>query len=240
MDEDRTDGSSVSGISVTACLAGAAHNLPGRLPGAWGPLLFRALLLGFWLGAVGLPLPAHATGEASDPASVVRETTDAVIAVLARKDLSAEERRREIEQIVYTRFDFRTLSRLVMARNWRKLTPAQQQQFVEEFKRHLSLTYGRNIDNYHNEKVVITGEREEVRGDWTVKTEITRPGADNIKVDYRLRKTNGVWRVIDVVIEGVSLVANYRSQFQSIMSRDGAAKLLELLHEKNEKGEGFE
>jgi phospholipid transport system substrate-binding protein len=178
--------------------------------------------------------------EPSKPETVIREITDAVIAVLARKDLSTEQKRRDIEQIVDKSFDFTTLSRLVLARNWNTLTPEQQQRFVAEFKRHLSLTYGRNIETYNEERVVITGEREEVRGDRTVKTRIARPSGEDILVDYRLRETNGVWRVIDVVIEGVSLVANYRSQFQSIITRDGPVKLIDLLREKNEKGEVFD
>ena len=170
----------------------------------------------------------------------MRETTDAVIAILAKHDLPTDEKRRQIEQIVYQRFDFRTLSRLVVARNWKTMPPEQQEAFVDEFKRHLSMTYSRNIETYHDERVVITGERKEVRGDWTVKTRIARPSAEDFSVDYRLRKSNGAWQVIDVVIEGVSLVANYRSQFQSIISRDGPAKMIEVLHEKNEKGEVFE
>ena len=86
---------------------------------------------------------------------------------------------------------------------------------------------------------MVIGDRAEARDDWTVKTKIVRPNAEDILVDYRLRKEDGEWRVIDVIIEGVSLVANFRSQFQEIISRDGAAKLIELLHEKNAKGESL-
>jgi phospholipid transport system substrate-binding protein len=204
------------------------------------PVLALAVLIpSFLLAAIVAAVPVSAVG-ASGPETVIRETTDAVIAVLARKDLSVEQKHREIEQIVDTRFDFTTLSRLVLARNWNTLTPEQQQRFVAEFQRHLSLTYGRNIETYNQERVVITGEREEVRGDRTVKTRIARPSGEDIQVDYRLRETDGIWRVIDVVIEGVSLVANYRSQFQSIISRDGPAKLIDILHDKNEKGEVFD
>jgi phospholipid transport system substrate-binding protein len=197
------------------------------------------LLCAVLLGSQGAAAQASA-GEESAPAKVIRETADAVIAVLARTDLSAEQKRREIEKIVEKSFDFTTLSRLVLARNWNTLNPEQQQRFVTELKRHLSLTYGRNIETYHNERVVITGEREEARGDRIVKTRITRPNGQDIPVDYRLRERDGAWRVIDVVIDGVSLVANYRSQFQSIISRDGPAKLIDLLHEKNERGEVFD
>ncbi len=178
-------------------------------------------------------------GAVETPTAVVQQTADAVVAVLADKSLSVEQRRHKVEDIVYAHFDFETLSRLVLARNWKELTPEQQKSFVEEFKRHLSVTYGKNVENYNNEKAVVIGDRAEARDDWTVKTKVVRPNADDILMDYRLRKEGGEWRVIDVTIEGVSLVANFRAQFQEIISRDGAAKLIQLLHEKNEKGESL-
>ena len=81
-------------------------------------------------------------------------------------------------------FDFDVISRLALARNWATLSPEQQTRFIEEFRQHLSVTYGRNLDSYNNEKVVILGDREEQRGDWSVKTKIARGGGnDDIMVD---------------------------------------------------------
>jgi phospholipid transport system substrate-binding protein len=183
-----------------------------------------------------LSLPASATDGAA-PRSVVKATTDAVLAVLARDDLSMPEKRGQIEDIVYERFDFRTVSRLVLARNWKRLSPEQQDDFVREFKKHLSITYGNNIDDYNDEEVAITGDRAEARGDWTVKTKVIRKNAEDVVVDYRLRRKKDTWRVIDVVVEGVSMVANFRSQFRDIVSRKGPDHLIDMLREKNEKGE---
>jgi len=184
----------------------------------------------------GLTRPAPA---AEGPTAVVQATADAVVAVLADKNLSVEQRRHKVEDIVYAHFDFETLSRLVLARNWKDLSPEQQKTFVEEFKRHLSVTYGKNVETYNNEKAVVTGDRAEAQNDWTVKTKVIRPNADDILMDYRLRKEGTDWRVIDVTIEGVSLVANFRAQFQEIISRDGVTKLIDLLREKNAKGESL-
>jgi len=177
---------------------------------------------------------AHA---AEGPTAVVQQTADAVVAVLAEKSLTADRKREKIQDIVYAHFDFNTLSRLVLARNWKQLSAAQQGEFVEEFKKHLSITYGKNVESYKNEHAVVTGDREESGGDWTVKTKIVRPSAADILVDYRLRKEDDGWKVIDVIIEGVSLVANFRSQFQEIVSNQGPQKLIELLREKNANGE---
>lgn len=174
-----------------------------------------------------------AAGAANPPAAIVEQMAGQALEVLRDKSLDTDAKRQRLEEIVYQNIDFETLSRLVMARNWRKLSAAQKDEFMREFKKHLSATYGDNVDNYRNESVEILGQREEKRGDITVKSKIVRGGSDDVMVDYRLRQRNGEWRIIDVVVEGVSLVANFRSQFQDIMSNGGAERLLKLLREKN-------
>jgi len=176
-------------------------------------------------------------GDGSGPRATVQSTTSQVIAVLANGGLSVDQKRHKVEEIVYAQVDFETLSRLVLARNWSQLSEAQQKQFMEEFRQNLSATYGRNVESYKNEKVRIIEDHAEPRGDWTVRTRIVRNGSDDINVDYRLRQINGTWKIIDIIIENVSLVANFRSQFQEIMSNGGPTRLLQVLHEKNEKGE---
>jgi phospholipid transport system substrate-binding protein len=175
---------------------------------------------------------------AQDARSFIQETADQVIVVLKKQDVPSPEKVRELEQIAYARFDFDTMSKLVLARNWSKLTPEQQREFVQEFRQHLSVTYGRNIESYRNETIEILGDREEARGDWTVKTKILR-GGDDIMVDYRLRKIDGQWKIIDVVIERVSLVANFRSQLQDVVTNQGADAMLRLLREKNASGQSI-
>jgi phospholipid transport system substrate-binding protein len=181
-----------------------------------------------------LALPGSTVAQAaSAPEVVVEQMAGQALEVLRDKSLDTTAKRGRLEEIVYRNIDFETLSKLVMARNWRKLSPSQKQEFMREFKKHLSTTYGNNVDNYRNESVKILGQREEKRGDVTVKSKIVRGGTDDVIVDYRLRQRDGDWRIIDVVVEGVSLVANFRSQFQDIMSNGGADRLLELLREKN-------
>lgn len=176
---------------------------------------------------------------ADSPRVVVEKLTNAVLAVLADKGLPTEERKHRIEQLVYGSVDFDTLSRLVLARHWSAFTPAQQGEFVAEFKKHLSLTYGRDLDSYRNERVAIVGEREEVRGDWLVRTKVLRGGSDDIKLDYRLRQVSGEWKIIDFVIDDISLIANYRSQFQQVLSSRPPERLIAMIREKNEKGEAL-
>jgi phospholipid transport system substrate-binding protein len=175
---------------------------------------------------------------ASSPRDVVREMSDAVIAVLQEKSLSADAKREKIRGIVQGYVDFSTMARLVLARNWTSLSDSQKSDFIEEFKQHLSVVYGKNVESYNNEKVQITGDRDEGRGDWTVQTKILRPqGGADILVDYRLRQIDGDWKVIDLIIERVSLVSNFRSQFQDVMANGGIERLLQLLREKNAAGQ---
>jgi phospholipid transport system substrate-binding protein len=183
----------------------------------------------------GVPVgPACAAGE---PTAAVEQTTSGVIAILTDQKLSTEEKRKRVEDVVLQRVDFETLSKLVLARNWSKFTEPQRAEFMTLFKNHLSMTYGRNVESYKNEKVTITGSRNETGGDATVKTKILRGGSNDILVDYRLRQRDGEWKIIDVIIEGVSLVSNFRSQFQDVVASGGPEQLLSLLREKNAKGE---
>jgi phospholipid transport system substrate-binding protein len=175
---------------------------------------------------------------ANDPRQVIESLTGPVLKILADKGLSSDEKKHRIEDLVYAYVDFDVLSRLVLARNWSKFSPEQQKEFMGEFRKHLSLTYGKNIENYRNERVEIVGDRPEARGDHTVLTKVLRGGED-FAVDYRLRQRDGQWKIIDIIVENVSLVANYRAQFQSIVSSGGPEALLKALREKNASGQTF-
>lgn len=172
---------------------------------------------------------------AEQPAEVVRKLTDEVIAVLKGETASSGEKRNRVKAIVLAYADLETMSRLVLARNWKTISDDKQREFVEEFKKHLAATYGHSVDAYRDEKVSVTGDRKEARGDWTVKTKIVRGGPNDILVDYRLRKVESEWKIIDLIIERISLVSNFRSQFQGIILSRGVDGVLEELRRKNEK-----
>lgn len=165
--------------------------------------------------------------------TVIEQTVDAVLGILKDPALSKEQRRAQLEKLAESRFDFQTMSRLVLARDWKRLDPDQQAQFVKEFETYLSNDYGSRIERYNQEQVEVLGEQQEPRGDVTVKTKIVGGDNDGALVDYRMRRKDGPWRIIDVVIEGISLVANFRDQFRDVMGRDGPVVLIEKLREKN-------
>jgi phospholipid transport system substrate-binding protein len=193
-------------------------------------------ILAVALGCLVAPGVRAATQAEAGARAVIAETVEEVLAVLRDKSVSTQGRIRSIEKIVYGRFDLEVMSRLVLARNWKRFSEEQKAEYVEEFKRYLTNSYGNRIERYDQQTVEIVGEREEPRGDVVVKTKVVGGEFEGALVDYRLRNQTGDWRVIDVVIEGISMVSNYRDQFNSIVSSGGPELLLEKLREKNAAG----
>jgi phospholipid transport system substrate-binding protein len=171
---------------------------------------------------------------AADARSAMQTTIDDVLKIL-RGPGSDEQQRAEVEALAKQRFDFTTMSKLVLKRDWKRFSREQQSQFVTEFTEYLSASYGTRIARYKNEEVVMLGARNEGNGDVTVQTAIKGGQFDGATVDYRMRQLGG-WKVIDVVIEGISLVSNFRQQFADVIARGGPQELLKRLEEKNDAG----
>jgi phospholipid transport system substrate-binding protein len=171
---------------------------------------------------------------AADARSAMQTTIDDVLKIL-RGPGSDEQQRAEVEALARQRFDFTTMSKLVLKRDWKRFSREQQSQFVTEFTEYLSASYGTRIARYKNEEVVMLGARNEGNGDVTVQTAIKGGQFDGATVDYRMRQLGG-WKVIDVVIEGISLVSNFRQQFADVIARGGPQELLKRLKEKNDAG----
>ena len=181
---------------------------------------------------------ARADAKSETEASrVVGKVVDEVIAVLSNGGLDTEAKRAAVESIAKQNFDFPVITRLVLARNYKKLSEAQRTEFIAEFQRYLSLTYGRRVDSYSNQNVEISEAKSHKNGDVTVDTKLIGGQVDGVIVAYRMRGKNGSWKAIDVIVEGVSMIANFRSQIQEIVSSKGADQLIATLREKNERDE---
>ena len=191
----------------------------------------RAAVLGALLCLL-LAVPGTAPAE-SAPVALVSRTVVDVLTVLNDSSLDLAARRRKIEVIAYERFDFDTMSKLVVARHWKQFSPEQRAEFVEQFKAFLSRSYSDRIERYSDEQVEVVSETPMKRGDVKVMTAIVGGEFNGALVEYRLRESKGEWRVIDVKVEGISLVLNYRDQFKAVLSRGGPDELLEQLKKKN-------
>jgi phospholipid transport system substrate-binding protein len=178
---------------------------------------------GLWLAGV-LAVASQVSAAALTPTETVRQAVDAVLAVLKNDNLGREERWQDIGRIIDARFDFRSMSQSVLATNWREASKEEKRQFVEYFSQYLEDTYRTKIETYTDQRVEYVAEQ--VRRDRAiVDTEIVT-ARTRIPVTYRLKNNKGEWFAYDVVIEGVSLVSNYRSTFNAIVKAEGMDGLL--------------
>jgi len=179
-------------------------------------------------------LPARA----ATPTEEVKQVIDEVLAVLSDPDLGSpgqrKQRRRLIKQAIDRRFDYGEMARRSLAQHWRALSPAQREEFVRLFSELLERSYGDKFEAYAGgETVTYLSERRD--GDHAeVRTVLVRPN-DKIPMNYSLYYNSGQWMIYDVVIEGVSLVSNYRSQFQTIIRQSSYEGLVSRLRARLEE-----
>ncbi len=182
------------------------------------------------------PLAAQ-TAPSDGARAVIQDTADKVIALLKDPTLDSHARRERIVDIVDNRLDMMVVSKLVLAKNYGKFTTEEQAEFRKQFREHLIATYYRNAEGAKFSTIEIYDSRDEGKGDWTVRSKVISKEQGDTLIDYRLRanKDTGAWQIIDITIENVSLVQNFRSQFQEVLSGKSPAQLIELLREKNAK-----
>jgi phospholipid transport system substrate-binding protein len=169
------------------------------------------------------------------PTDQIRDTTDKIIAIVSDPELKGvekvSERNRRIRQAVDERFDWEGISRRALARHWRKRTAEEKREFIGLFGRLLERTYRNKVSDYSGEKVIYVGER--VDGKYAVvSVKILTAKNEEISVDYRVRRRGQAWYVYDISIEGVSLVNNYRVQFNNIIRKSSYEALVERLEAK--------
>jgi phospholipid transport system substrate-binding protein len=159
------------------------------------------------------------------PTETVQAAISEVLAILKEhQGADREQRWQAIGRVINAKFDFRSMSQSVLARSWRAATPEEKRQFVEYFSQYLEDTYRTKIESYTDQKVEYISEQ--VRKDRAVvETEIVTAQA-RVPVTYRLKNNDGRWFAYDVVIEGVSLVNNYRNTFSAIIKAEGMDGLL--------------
>jgi phospholipid transport system substrate-binding protein len=178
-----------------------------------------------------LAIPVYAGA----PLDTVKVNVNNVLDVLRNPKLKAEsakEIKKEKLRIIYkTMFDENEFSRRTLSRNWNKLNPAEQAEFVKLFEQVLEKSYADKILDYTNEKVEFT--KDEMKSDTQaeVQTKIITASKE-IPIFYRMVLKDGKWKVYDVVVENVSLVQNYRTQFNDILSKNTPEQLLETLRKK--------
>ena len=169
------------------------------------------------------------------PTVVVKETIDEVMRLVTDEDLKKSEqlshRRLLLEEVIGERFSFSEMAKRSLAAHWRNRSEEERKEFVRLFQALLSKTYAGKIENYSGEEVRYLKERRKDTYS-EVQTQIVSPKTE-ISLDYRLLLQDDIWRVYDVVVNGVSLVKNYRSQFNRIIHRSSYEDLVITLREKS-------
>lgn len=195
------------------------------------PVVLRMALVAVWLATAAVP------GYAGAPTDTMKATIDEVLRIIRDNDLKqpgkAEERRQLLERAVGARFDYQEMSRRALGAPWNTLSDQEKQEFVNLFRTLLTNSYADKIETYSGEGVQYLNERTE-KEYAEVRTKVVS-GKTEIPLDYRLINRVDDWRVYDVVVDGISLVNNYRGQFTKIIRSSSYADLVEQLRKKSDK-----
>lgn len=193
-------------------------------------MAFHRWLLVALLLMCGFTSPAQA--ETSGPLAQVRTTVDSILSVLKKPGPDSTTKRNNITRLIAERFDFDLMAQQTLATNWKHATTDERKRFVELFSRLLQATYLGRIEAYTNEKVEYRGEK--IKDMQAIVETVIISGNTEIPINYKLREKNenGSWRVYDVVIEKVSLIATYRSDYREVVNKDGINGLLTQIEKK--------
>jgi phospholipid transport system substrate-binding protein len=168
---------------------------------------------------------------------VQKITTEVLDAIKNDKDLAAGNRDKAVklaQEKVLPYVDFQHATRLAVGRSWREATPQQREQLVTQFRNMLVRTYSNAIQPYQGQTLKVLPLRGKPDpDDTTVRTEFVRSGGQPLPIDFAMRKTDQGWKVYDIVVDGVSLVLTYRSEFDAIVKQKGIDGLIQALEKKN-------
>ena len=192
------------------------------------------------LGLLGIVLflPLHSIAQELGPEELVRKVTEEVFeAIKADKQLAAGDRQKAIrlaEEKVLPHIDFQEATRLAVGRSWAKATPEQKKRLITEFRNMLVRTYSNAITAYEGQSMKVMPVRMKP-GDTevTVHNQFLRAGGKPVLLDYAMHKTDKGWKIYDIVVEGVSLVLTYRSEFDQVVKQEGIDGLIKRLAQKN-------
>jgi phospholipid transport system substrate-binding protein len=169
------------------------------------------------------------------PTEQIKATVDKALLVLRDPHLKpaekTKERRDQLKQILFARFDFTEMAKRALGASWRRRTPNEQEEFVRLFSDVLEHAYAETIESYTDEKIVYVGER--LDGSYAdVNSKILTRKGEEFSISYRAHLVDGEWRVYDIIVENISMVNNFRSQFNRVISNSSYEELIRRLKDK--------
>jgi len=203
--------------------------------------LIRSLARAFVLALLAAAVPARA--QDVPPDQLVKTVTLEVVELITKdKEIQAGNRAKLIQLIdakVLPHFNFTAMTALALGQSWNKANPEQKKRLAEEFRTLLVRTYASALSAYSEQKLDFRPLRAKPTDtDVTVQVRVLQPGAQPVPIDYSMEKTAAGWKVYDVMVGGVSLVANYRTEFNNVVRQSGIDGLIKDLAAKNRRLEG--
>jgi phospholipid transport system substrate-binding protein len=177
----------------------------------------------------------RSAARAGEPLDLVKPAVDKVFQALGDPQLKTPEKKKErierLKEVVNPIFDYDEMARRSLGQHWRRRTPAEQEEFTRLFRAFLEKIYSEKVDLYSGEKIVFG--RETVDGDFAqVESVVINAKKEQTPVIFRLWRSGGKWKIYDAVVENVSIVNNYRSQFERVISKSSYEDLKKMLKEK--------
>lgn len=176
----------------------------------------------------------HAKAQTS-ASQFIADLGQQAIATLQSTAGSLEQREQQFRHVLAQNFDVPFIGRFVLGQSWRRATPDQQADYLALFEDFLVLTYSRRLGGYAGERLAVVGERDAGDRDTVVRTQIDRAGGPPIDADWRVRATPTGFKIIDVEVAGVSMALTQRSEFASVVNRNGVNGLIEVLRARASK-----
>jgi len=192
-----------------------------------------------WIGIIYLLFPGSV--RAGAPTDEIRVAADKLLTVLKDPKLKSEarreERREKLKSTLYSKFDFTEMAKRSLGPEWQRRVPEERGEFVKVFAELLEASYSDKMESYNGEKIIFT--HEQMHADSAeIGSKIVAGKGEEYAVNYRLHQVGGEWKIYDVVVENVSLVNNYRTQFHRVLAHSSFEELLDRLRKKQfQRGE---
>lgn len=205
-----------------------------RLTGSAAPLLC-AVVIAFITAAC--PARVHAEQSDQSPIAFVKALGDDVVSVLRNTVNNGGRRRAQLKAIFLRAFDVQAIARFVLGIHWRRATADQKSRFMAAFPDYVADIYAAQFADYSGERFAVIRQQQFGKGRTLVVTEIRRPNAPKIEVDFRVESDGSKYKIIDVVVDQLSLVVTKRDEFDSFIRRQGLDALIASLKRHVEKGD---
>ena len=180
------------------------------------------------------PIAARADAEDS-PLAVTQAMVNHALEIMANKSTPVRQRRRELREAIENEFDFTEMSRSALGYHWRDLSPDQRAQFTQLFTAFIEDAYLSKIQDYSGQQVRFDGQTSLGQGYTQINTDIIQSGKGPISVNYLLLQKNNNWKIYDVTVDAISIIANYRNQFNRVINEKGFPTLMSDLRAKQQE-----